>query len=61
MGLDVLDNLLMKSKFPWMLSNVLDARTSKPLLNLKTTLTVDIGKVKVNLKFQIYSFYYYFY
>lgn len=47
MGLDVLESLLAKSNFPWLLSNVFDAGTSKPLLGLKTTLIVNIGGVKV--------------
>lgn len=52
MGLNVLNELISKSNFPWLLSNVLDVDTFKPILNgIKTKLIVEIQNIKVNLFF----------
>ena len=47
MGLETLNKLLKMSKFPWLLSNVLDADTKKNLLDVNTKLVVEIDDVKV--------------
>ena len=48
MGLEQLETLVENSKFPWLLSNVLDADTSQPLLkNVQTKLIVEIDSLKV--------------
>lgn len=48
MGLEQLETLVENSKFPWLLSNVLDADTSQPLLkNVQTKLIVEIDGLKV--------------
>ncbi len=53
MGLEQLETLIDNSKFPWLLSNVSDADTSKPLLkNIQTKLIVEIQGHKV------YTFFY---
>lgn len=47
MGLDVMDSLLAKCTFPWMLSNVLDVQTKKPLMGLDQKLVVNMNGIKV--------------
>ena len=47
MGLDELESLIEKSNFPWLLSNVFDADTEKPLLNVQTKCIVEIDGIKV--------------
>ena len=49
MGLDVFEDLIKKSNFPWLLSNIFDADTSKPLLNVPTKTIVDVNGVKVGI------------
>ncbi len=49
MGLDTLEYLIDKCTFPWLLSNVLDAHTHKPLGGAKESRVVVIGGVKVGL------------
>lgn len=49
MGLDELESLIEKSNFPWLLSNVFDADTEKPLLNVQTKCIVEIDGIKVGL------------
>lgn len=49
-GLDVLESLVKKSNFPWILSNVFDAETNKPLVNNTfTKVVVQVGNVKVGV------------
>ena len=49
MGLDTLEYLIDKCTFPWLLSNVLDAHTHKPLGGAKESRVVVIGGIKVGL------------
>ena len=49
MGLDVLVDLIAKSNYPWLMSNVFDACTLKPLLDLKTKLIIEMNGIKVNM------------
>lgn len=51
MGMDVLVKLVNKSHFPWVLSNVFDADTHKPLFDYETKVIVDINGVKVIIYF----------
>jgi len=49
MGLDTLECLIKKSNFPWLLSNVLDSHTYKPLGGAKETHVVVIKGIKIGL------------
>lgn len=48
MGLDTLSGLIDRSSFPWLLSNVFDAETLEPLLNIKTREVVVLNGIKVD-------------
>jgi 2',3'-cyclic-nucleotide 2'-phosphodiesterase (5'-nucleotidase family) len=52
MGVDTLSSLIEKSNFPWILSNVIDAESKKPMVKAKRTHVVEIEDVKVNLILQ---------
>ena len=47
MGQQRFEKLMKKSKFPWVLSNVIDNRTSKPFVNAHTKVVVDVGEIRV--------------
>lgn len=49
MGLDIFEDLIKKSNFPWLLSNIFDSDTSKPLLNVPTKLIIDLDDVKIGI------------
>ena len=49
MGLETMSNLVNKSNFPWLLSNVLDENTQEPLLNLDQKLVVTISNIRVGI------------
>lgn len=50
MGVDTFVELVDCSNFPWILSNVLDAETKKPFLNLETKVVLTMNDLKVDLK-----------
>jgi len=47
MGEKRFEKLIEKSNFPWVLSNVIDHRTSKPFVNAKTKIVVPVGEIRV--------------
>lgn len=49
MGLDTLENLVQESNFPWILSNVLDANTFKPICNLTEKKVIKFNGLKIGL------------
>lgn len=46
-GLEVLENFMSKCTFPWLLSNVFDRCTGRPLADAHETYLVDWEGVKV--------------
>ncbi len=57
MGQQILEKLMKKSKFPWVLSNVVDNRTSKPFVNAHTKVVVDVGEIRVCENYNINDFF----
>lgn len=49
MGVDTLKKLVAKSNFTWLCSNIFDRETSKPFLDFKTYVVVNMGDVKVGI------------
>ena len=49
MGLDTMTDLVNKSNFPWLLSNVLDHNTKLPLCNLKRKHVVTINAIRIGI------------
>ena len=47
MGIGRFEKLMDISTFPWVLSNVNDHKTSKPLANAHTKVVIDVGGIKV--------------
>jgi 2',3'-cyclic-nucleotide 2'-phosphodiesterase (5'-nucleotidase family) len=47
MGQQRFEKLMKISKFPWVLSNVDDIRTSKPFVNAHNKVIVDVGEIRV--------------
>lgn len=47
-GVDVLISSIENSTFPWILSNVFDAETKKPLGNVQDRLIIQISDFKVS-------------
>jgi len=47
MGEHRFEKLMKISKFPWVLSNVDDVRTSKPFVNAHNKVIVDVGEIRV--------------
>ncbi len=46
-GLDVLEGHIKNSNFPWLISNVFDAETKKPLGNVAEKHIIEINDLKV--------------
>lgn len=49
-GLDVLENHIKDSNFPWLLSNVFDIDTNKPFTNVKDRYIIEANGIKVKSK-----------
>ncbi|CAF0939710.1 unnamed protein product [Brachionus calyciflorus] len=49
MGVEILNKLVKRSNFPWLLSNIYDPETLKPFLELNTQVTLTINNVKVGI------------
>lgn len=49
MGIGRFEKLMDISTFPWVLSNVNDHKTSKPLANAHTKVVIDVGGIKVGI------------
>jgi len=49
MGVDVFEDLIKISNFPWLLSNVFDPDTLKPFIPVKTKQVVEIQGVKIGM------------
>ena len=47
MGIPKFEKLMEMSNFPWVLSNVTDHYTTKPLMNARTKVIIDVGGIKV--------------
>ena len=45
--MEVLSKHIENSNFPWLISNVFDAETKKPLANVKDRLVVEVDGIKV--------------
>eukprot|EP00884_Botryococcus_braunii_P000604 jgi/Botrbrau1/10544/Bobra.7_1s0022.1 len=48
-GMDMLEDLISKSNFPWILSNIRDRDTGKPIAGCKERLVLEWNEVKVGL------------
>ncbi|RNA37918.1 mannosylglucosyl-3-phosphoglycerate phosphatase isoform X2 [Brachionus plicatilis] len=46
MGVDIFKELVNLSNFPWILTNLYDAETMKPFLDLKTQVITNVNKLK---------------
>lgn len=44
-----MEQLIKKSNFPWLLTNVLDLDTKEPLMNLNRKVIVNINGIKVGI------------
>ena len=47
MGINRFNELKNESTFPWVLSNVNDYNTSRPLVDAHTKIIVNVGELKV--------------